>query len=151
MEATGSPSRRVLVGGLAVLALLALGVGVWKTVGPGDDEERERGLGDYRCTDPSKAYYGNVAMIRRPGVVRSDDVFARIPEYREIRSKGLTDKAPRYHFLMKKASERFTGAVAAAARAGGYDFVSETGTIQVEDPEAPPPADLTQDVIARLE
>jgi DNA-binding MarR family transcriptional regulator len=38
-------------------------------------------------------------------------VYRSIAEYREILDKGLTDKDVRYHFLMRKASDKFSRAV----------------------------------------
>lgn len=151
MEGRQQASRAAL--GIAILVIATVaGIGIWKAVqGPDEPEaERSRGLGDYSCTDPSKAYYGNVSMIRRPAVVTLETVYARIPEYQQIRSQGLTDKNPKYYFLLQKTSATFADAVKAAARAGRYDFVAETGTIRREDPDAEEPADLTQAVIAKL-
>ena len=112
--------------------------------------EVEASIGDYRCSDPSRVYHGNPRLIRKPAVVSADQIYARIPEYRQICEQGLTDKDVRYHFLMKKASERFAKAVKAAARALGYDCVAEVGCITVEREGAAAPADCTSDVISRL-
>lgn len=152
MASPPSPSRRALLPLAILLFAGAVAFGVWQAQqGDDADEERSRGLGDYSCSDPSKAYYGNVGLIRRPAVVRSEAVYALIPEYREIRAKGLSDKDTKYYFLLKQASARFTEAVKEAARAGRYDFVAETGTVRREDPDAEEPADLTDAVITALE
>src|SRR5262245_55398283 len=97
-------------------------------------------LGAYQCVDASKVYLGNAKLFQKPAVISADKVYAQIAEYREIVEKGLTEKDPRYHFLMKKASERFSKAVKASARAFGHDLVAEVGAVEVlrKDAEAPP-------------
>lgn len=110
----------------------------------------EAGLGDYRCTDTGRVYYGNARLIRNPAVVSADRVYQHIPEYQQILKEGLTDKDVRYHFLMNKASKRFLKAVKSMARALGYDFVAEIGAIEVVRKGAPHPADRTDAVIERL-
>lgn len=110
----------------------------------------EAQIGDYRCSDPSRVYHGNPRLIRKPAAIAADDVYARIPEYRQICEQGLTDKDVRYHFLMKKASERFAKAVKATARALGHDCIAERGAIEVAREGAAKPVDRTAEVIARL-
>ena len=107
-------------------------------------------VGDYRCGDPSRVYHGNPRLIRKPAVISADDVYSRISEYRQICEQGLTDKDVRYHFLMKKASERFAKAVKATARALGYDCVAEQGAIEPAREDVDDPADATAEVISRL-
>ena len=151
MESTESPNRRALLIGAVVLLAAGGGFGIWKAVSGGDeDDEKQRGLGDYTCTDLSKKYFGTPGLIRRPATVTVEQVYAHIAEWQQIKSQGLTDKNPKYYFLLKKTSERFSKAVKAAARAGRYDFVSETGTIRIENEDAEPPPDLTQAVIDQL-
>ncbi|MDJ0975116.1 MAG: hypothetical protein QNJ98_11695 [Planctomycetota bacterium] len=151
MESTGSPPRRTLLIGAIVVLAAGAGFGIFKAVSSGEgDDEKSRGLGDYSATDLSKVYFGNAGLIRRPATVTVERVYAHIPEYQQIQAKGLTDKNPKYYFLIQKTSERFSQAVKAAARAGRYDFVSETGTIRIEDDDADPPTDLTQAVIDQL-
>jgi hypothetical protein len=107
-------------------------------------------LGDYRCTDPARVYLGNPRLIRNPCVISADEVYRRIPEYQEILEKGLTDKDVRYHFLMRKATERFSKAVKEMARSK-YDFVAERGAIEIAKAGVAAPPDETTAVISKLE
>ncbi len=107
-------------------------------------------IGSYRCPDPAKVYVGNPKLFQRPAVIAADRVYREIPEYREILSKGLTDKDVAYHFLMKKASERFLKAVRAMARKEGHDLVAETGAVEVAKGETPAPPDRTAAVIGEI-
>ncbi len=110
------------------------------------------GVGDYRVSDESKVYHGNPRLFQRPAEIRSSDVYAQIPEYQEIVRKGLTDKDPRYHFLMKRASERFCEAVKAMARdaANDHDLVAESGAVTRVRKEAAEVPDRTDAVISKL-
>lgn len=107
-------------------------------------------VGDYRCTDPGRVYHGNPRLIRDPAEISADRVYGRIPEYQKILDENLTDKDVRYHFLMKKASERFAKAVKEMARDKGHDFVAEVGAVEVVKEDAAQPPDRTDDVIALL-
>lgn len=108
------------------------------------------GVGDYKATDVDKVYYGNPRLFKKPAVISADRVYAQIPEYKEILDKGLTEKDPRYHFLMKKASERFNEAVKQMARDMDHDLVAETGTVKKVKEEAQEPPDRTDDVIQNI-
>lgn len=107
-------------------------------------------VGDYRCSDPSLVYLGNARLIREPCVLSADRVYRQIPEYRQILERGLDDEDVEYHFLMKKASERFAKAVKQMARSLGHDFVAEIGAIDVVNGDAGSPPDRTDEVISRL-
>lgn len=128
---------RVLVSTLASLILLA-GVAL-------------AGIGDYRCSDPGRAYYGNPRLIRKPAVVSADRIYQRIPEYKSILDEKLTDGSVRYHFLMKKASARFAKAIKKMARAEGHDFIAEVGAIDIVKKGAKSPPDRTTEAIAKLD
>ena len=108
------------------------------------------GVGEYRCADPEKVYFGNARLFQRPAEIDSDKVYKHIPEYKEILDKGLTDKSPRYHFLMKKASARFNDAVKQMARDMDHDLVAESGTVKKAKKGAKKVPDRTKDVIANL-
>src|SRR5687767_1508860 len=73
-------------------------------------------MSDYRIADPAGIYHGNCRLYTKPCVVKADRVYRSIAEYKEILEKGLTDKDVRYHFLMKKASEKFLEAVKRMAK-----------------------------------
>jgi hypothetical protein len=107
-------------------------------------------VGAYRCADPAKVYLGNPKLFQKPAVIAADRVYGAISEYREILQKGLTDKDVHYHFLMKKASERFSKAVKAMARKEGHDLVAESGSIEVAKRESAAPPDRTDAVIGEI-
>lgn len=104
----------------------------------------------YRVNDPSLVYQGNPRLFKKPCAVSADRVYRAIPEYREILDKNLTDKDVRYHFLMKKASDKFVAAIREVARAGGYDLVAGTGAVSGTSADSPPIPDVTDAVIAKL-
>jgi hypothetical protein len=106
--------------------------------------------GDYRVSEGGQVYLGNARLFSRPCVVSADTVYKQIPEYREICEKGLTDKDARYHFLMKKASEKFLEAVRQMAKEFDFDLVAEVGAVKTTRREAAAPPDRTADVTSRL-
>ena len=116
-----------------------------------DGAQTERsGLGDYKVTDPKKVYYGNARLFKKPATIEADRVYRRIPEYKKILEKGLTDRDPEYHLLMKKASARFSEAVKRMARDLDHDLVVESGSIEKAREGAKNLVDRTDDVIANI-
>ncbi|MCA9314281.1 MAG: hypothetical protein H6806_05885 [Planctomycetes bacterium] len=107
-------------------------------------------VGDYRCVDATRVYLGNARLFHTPCHVDSDAIYRQIPEYREILEKGLTDRDVQYHFLMKKAAQKFAEAVKSMARDNGNDLVAEMGTVSKARDEAPEVPDRTQAVISAL-
>lgn len=107
-------------------------------------------MGDYRVVEGGAVYLGNPRLFARPCVVQADSIYRQIPEYREILEKGLTDKDVRYHFLMRKASERFTEAVKQMARDLDHDLVAEVGACKPSRREVSAPPDRTSDVTSRI-
>jgi hypothetical protein len=97
------------------------------------------------CVDATKIYYGN-REGEKPATVRACDCFAVIPEWKEIKSRKLTQSDADYWILIAAANDRFHKAVEAAAKAAGNDLVAEQGTITVPEGQAPP-VDLTKAVI----
>ena len=116
--------------------------------GPVDTERS--GLGDYKVKDPKKVYYGNARLFKKPATIEADRVYRRIPEYKKILEKGLTDRDPEYHLLMKKASARFSEAVKRMARDLDHDLVVESGSIEKARESAKNLVDRTDDVIANI-
>ena len=106
--------------------------------------------GDYRVIEGGAVYLGNSRLFSRPSVVRADDVYRQIPEYREVVDKGLTDKDARYHFLMKKASEKFLDATRQMAKELDFDLVAEAGAVKATKRDVAAPPDRTDDVVSRL-
>ena len=134
---------RSLIGQSAVALLL---VSVFALAGPAAFAS----VGDYKCTDCDKVYFGNARLFKKPCVISADKVYRHIKEYKEILDKGLTDKDVRYHFLMKKASKRFNEAVKQMARDLDHDLVAETGTVKAAKKDAKDPPDRTDEVIKNL-
>ena len=126
----------------SVVALLLLGCG--------DDEARERGFGMYDCDGPSRIYHGRANFVRRPCSVSADRIYEAIPEYREIQRTGISRDNPRWHLLMKKASERFNAAVQAMARKHGHDLVAERGVCRANRDGVSAPPDRTDEVLEEL-
>jgi hypothetical protein len=108
------------------------------------------GKSDYRVASTSSIYHGNCRLFTKPCVVKADRVYRSIAEYKEILDKGLTDKDVRYHFLMKKASERFLEACKRMAKDLSLDLVGEIGSIKSAKAGVAEPTERTDDVISRL-
>ena len=104
----------------------------------------------YRVDDPTLVYLGNPRLFKKPCAVSADRVYRAIPEYQEILEKNLTDKDVRYHFLMKKASDKFSRAVKDLARDLTYDLVAGTGAVSPANKDTPAVPDETSSAIARL-
>ena len=112
-------------------------------------KEKEKGPA-YRVVDVSLVYVGNPRLFKKPCVVDADRVYKAIPEYREILEKNLTDRDVRYHFLMKKASDKFARAVRALAKDSDYDLVAGTGAVVAATSDAPAIPVGTDGAISRL-
>ncbi len=104
----------------------------------------------YRVDDVSLVYLGNPRLFKKPCAVSADRVYRAIPEYQEILDKNLTDKDARYHFLMKKASEKFSKAIEEASKADGYDLVAGTGAVSPANSDTPAVPDVTAATIAKI-
>jgi hypothetical protein len=138
MRATPSAARRIIVLAAALVLLGTTGLAV-------------AGVGDYEVLDRTKVYHGNCLLFQRPCEVAADRVFQNIPAYQEILRRGLTEKDPQYHLLMKKASARFADAVKKMVAQQGHDLVAETGAVRVVREGADPVPDRTNDVIQSLD
>ncbi len=103
----------------------------------------------YRVADRGKIYFGNPDQFTKPAVLCATSVFEQIPEYKEIKRRGLTSKDAEYWLLLDKANKKFYAAVKTVAKNDGYDLVGELGAIQAEEGYALP--DITSAVIAALE
>ena len=98
-------------------------------------------VGDYRCVDATRVYLGNARLFHTPCHVDSDAIYRQIPEYREILEKGLTDRDVQYHFLMKKAAQKF-------AEAGIIDRPAplQPSNVMLKDPETGKPTRVRYEV-----
>lgn len=99
------------------------------------------------ATADATVYYGALEGAQKPAAIVAQKVFDRIPEYQEIKRRGLGPNDSDYWVLLAKANEKFYGAVRRTAEAIAYDVVVEKGT-HTFDKE---PADATQAVIDSLE
>ena len=99
--------------------------------------------------DPAaaKVYFGTAEGARKPAQVVSAKVFAKIPEFKKIKEKGLTKDNPEYFILLQKANAKFFAAVSKAAKAAGCDVVVEKGTGDFDGKVV----DLTSKVIKSLD
>ena len=104
----------------------------------------------YKVDDPTLVYLGNPRLFKKPCGLSADRVYRAIPEYQEILEKNLTDKDVRYHFLMKKASDKFSRAVKDLARDLSYDLVAGSGAVSPANKDTPAGPDETSSAIARL-
>lgn len=137
---------------VAAVALFATAVGAPAaraddTPRTADDKEKAPA---YRVDDVTQVFVGNPRLFKKPCVVSTDRVYRAIPEYQEIVEKNLTDKDVRYHFLMRKASDKFSRAVQALARDLAYDLVAGTGAVSATSADSPAIPDGTDGAISRL-
>ena len=138
---------------LSVVVLCAtglLGVQAALLAGPACADDKAPAGPSYRVVDPSLVYLGNPRLFKKPLSVAADRVYRAIPEYLEILAKNLTDKDVRYHFLMKKASDKFVRAIRDVSRDLACDLVAGSGAVLPETADTPAVPDGTDAAIARL-
>lgn len=123
---------------LGVLAAILVGLGMSRSGFAADDP-------DFEVTDGAGIYYGNGDHPKAPAVILADDVWAEIPEYKQIVEEELTDDDPEYHLLLKKATRRFTEALRKAATRDGYDMIGEVGAIKANGKNKIP--NITDDLV----
>lgn len=96
---------------------------------------------------PATIYYGALEGASKPAVLVAQKVFDQIPEYQEIKRRGLGPGDTDYIVLLTRANEKFYAALRRVVDTHGYDVVVEKGTHAFDG--APP--DVTQAVIDALE
>ena len=101
----------------------------------------------FEVVDEDGIYFGEGEHPKAPAVCKADDVWAEIPEYKEIIEDELEDDDPRYHLLMKKATERFNKALEKAADRDDYDMIGEVGAIEAKGDNKKEIPDVTKDLI----
>ena len=101
----------------------------------------------FQVVDPDGVYFGEGESPKTPAVIVADTVWAEIPEYKKIVEEELTDEDPRYHLLLKKATERFEQALEKLARRDGYDMIAEQGAIEVKGDKQKEIPDETEDMV----
>ena len=92
-------------------------------------------------------YLGDASDFSRPAVVNVDAVYAKIPEYREIVERNMTERNPKYLILLRAASRVFRRAVTKVADQKGFDLIGRTGSISIEGRDVP---DITGLVIRNV-
>lgn len=99
--------------------------------------------------DQNRFVVGDPRQFERPARIVILDVLAKIPAYQQVIKEKLTEKDPRYYFLMQEATQQLVAAVEKVTRKTGHDLVADTGAVEVEGgtPEIP---DITQAVIDAL-
>lgn len=104
-----------------------------------------------KITNSSRVYYPATvkrgAKFKKPAVLVSATVFDAIPEWQEIKKKGLKKDDPEYHLLHKRASDKFCTAIKKVATASGYDIIAETGAIDCKNCTA---VEITSEVVGNL-
>ena len=130
------------VGGFEWAAKLLLLLTVCALPGMVQAEDEEH---DYEVTDRDGVYYGSGKHPDAPAVVKADDVWAEIPEYKKIVEDDLDEDDPGYHILMKKATERFNTALETEAKREEYDLIAEVGAVKANNDKKIPNA--TKDLI----
>jgi hypothetical protein len=155
--ATQAPVAGFFLGGVRglvrVLAFATVAWGAMAALAPAPRlaaAEEKKSEPAYRVNDPTQVYVGNPRLFKKPAAVGADRVYRAIPEYAEILEKNLTDKDVRYHFLMKKASEKFAKAVQALAKDAGYDLVAGANAVSPANADTPAVPDETANAIAKL-
>ena len=139
-------NRPSLIISLMLAALIALTfVDSVTALDPGTDEPV------VKITNSSRVYYPTTikrgAKFKKPAIVVSSTVFDSIPEWKEIKEKGLKKGDAEYHLLHKRASDKFCDALKRVRVANGYDIVAETGAIECKNCTA---TEITQAVIDSL-
>ncbi len=91
-------------------------------------------------------YYGKCDGAKSPAELVALKVFEAIPEYQDIKKRGLTRDDAEYWVLLGKANDKFYKAVKKVAEDSKYDVVVEKGSVKFEGT----PPDVTQRVIDAL-
>jgi len=102
---------------------------------------------DYTVVDADGVYLGQGKHPRQPAQISADQVWAEIPEYKQILDEKLTDDDPKYHLLLRKATARFERALKKASERDGYDMIAEVGAIDRTSDDAAEIPDITSDLI----
>lgn len=144
--------RRSAIGSWIVVAAALAALGPWAAprTACADGAKKNGVAPSYRVDDPTLVYLGNPRLFKKPCAVSADRVYRAIPEYQEILEKNLTDKDVRYHFLMKKASDKFARAIKDLARDLSYDLVAGIGAVAPATKDTAAVPDETTAAISRL-
>ena len=101
----------------------------------------------FEVVDEDAIYYGEGKHPKTPAITEADDVWAEIPEYKQIVAEELEEDDPNYHILMKKATERFSKALKKIAERDGYDMIGEKGSIESKGDKKKKIPNITKELI----
>ena len=101
----------------------------------------------FEVVDEDGIYYGAGKHPKTPAITEADDVWAEIPEYKQIVDEELDEDDANYHILMKKATERFSKALKKIAERDGYDMIGEKGSIESKGDKKKKIPDITKELI----
>lgn len=101
----------------------------------------------WKVVDSEGIYYGEGEHPKAPAVISADEVWDAIPEYRKIVDQDLSEDDPKYHLLMKRATERFQKALGKIAKRESYDMIGEVGSIESAGDVKKDPPDATADMV----
>ncbi len=101
----------------------------------------------FEVVDSDAIYFGEGTHPKTPAVILCDEVWGAIPEYKKILDDDLSDDDPKYHQLMKKATERFQKALSKVAKREGYDMIGEEGSIAAVGEVKKEIPDATKDLV----
>jgi len=82
--------------------------------------------------DQNRFVVGDPRKFERPARIVILDVLSKIPAYQQVVKEKLTEKDPRYYFLMQEATQQLVAAVERVTRKSGHDLVADSGAIEVE-------------------
>jgi len=112
-----------------------------------DGDEKKRVVYKVVDRDQNRYVVGDPQKFERPAQIDILQVLSKIPAYQQIVKEKLTDKDPRYYFLLQEATKTLVSAAEIVTRKAGYDLVADIGAIEAEGGEIP---DLTEAVIEAL-
>ncbi len=101
----------------------------------------------FEVVDEDGVYYGKGKHPKAPAATKADDVWEKIPEYQAIVEDELEDDDPRYHLLMKKASERFAKALKKLAERDKHDMIAEVDAVESKGDVKRKIPDVTKELI----
>ncbi len=93
--------------------------------------------------------FGAAGSCTQPAEIDYKKVSKKTPEYKTIRSEGVSKGSARYSILMSKMKKRIKRACRLAAQDGGNDLVVRKGDIA--DKRGQTVKDLSSAVISKLE
>ncbi|MGE3165094.1 MAG: hypothetical protein AB7O52_09330 [Planctomycetota bacterium] len=104
--------------------------------------------GKIAILDRTQVYFGKPESFKNAGVIEFAKVTAHIPEYKQIKAKGLKKTDAEYIVLAQEGTQHFRKIVKEVAEKKGVDLVAETTAIV--PPRGVVLPELTNDAIKKL-